>query len=337
MELEKLTYTLLKAPNNDVRQLLAETVYGTKGGLRLHHFDTAWKLDELIAPDYHVLYNGETLVGVVVYTNRRARFGDSEMNSLYIRYFSISPAYQNLGVAQYLTKVAVSHYKNTLREPTVVYAYIEAKNFRSQAVSDHFEPLSLGHFSPIYFSRFFPKKQTGVSSDRKDFDRLYPSTVPVNFSYQGRSDKNANYFTKTVKDRFATVRCYPVKWEVLQYPNKDGLMKKVLPKIPIIKKLVEGKELNFVAVDAVSWNDNEMLLSLLEHVLADYGLSKLMLFADLSDARFKELRNHSKLGTMSKLQKPPKVGIQLFFHECSAAFKQEIQNYPVEIRGFDVT
>ncbi|MCB9188905.1 MAG: GNAT family N-acetyltransferase [Flavobacteriales bacterium] len=337
MELEKLEYKLLNAPTDEIRELLSRTVYGTVGGLQLRHRDTSWKLDELISPDYHVLYDTGKLVGVVVYSNRRAKFGGIEFKTLYIRYFSISPEYQNKGVAKYLTEIAVKNYRETLKEPTVVYAFIEAKNTRSVAVGDFFEPLSLGYFSPIYFSRFSPKKKLGVNTERDLFDKYYPTKEQVNFEYQGRSDRHAGYFTLERNDRYATLKCYPVSWEIMHYPNNNWLMMNLLPRIPFINKLVEGSELNFVAVDALAWNDNDLLIELFEHVLAQYQLSKLMVYADTKDSRFDQLRSDDKLGMMGKLQKPPKVGIQLFFHDCDDTFKKRIQDYPVEVRGFDVT
>lgn len=337
MMLEELEYKLLKEPTHDVRELLLATVYGTKGGLRLRHFDTSWKLDELIAPDYHVLYDGKNLVGVVVYSNRKASFGGAEMNAFYIRYFSVSPAYQNKGVAQYLTSVAVKFYREMLNESSVFYAFIEAKNFKSQAVSDHFEPLSKGDFSPIYVSRFFPKKKEAVVADKRSFHKYYPSDTKVNGLYQGRSEKNAHYYILERDGKYAAVRCYSISWEVINYPNNNWMMMNFLPKIPILKKLVEGASLNFVAVDALSWNSDELLLDVFEHALADLKLSKLMVYADNSDRRFERLRSHADLGAISKLQKPPKVGILLFFHKCSEDLKQKIASSPVEIRGFDVT
>lgn len=337
MALENLEYRLLKKPNDEIRSLLSQTIYGTHGGLRLRHCDTSWKLDELISPDYHALYNNGELVGVVVYANRRACFGEITMNSLYIRYFSISPKYQNQGVAQYLTKLAVSNYRTNLQEPTIVYAFIESKNFRSQAVSEHFEPLSLGHFSPIYFSRFFPKFRTEVSVDKASFLELYPMDFPVNFHYAGRSDQKAEYHTIRKGDQFATIRFYKVNWEVLDYPNNNWLMKKVLPRIPLINRLVEGERLTFLAVDALAWNSDGLLIGLFEHSLAKSQAFKLFVFADLKDTRFDGLRQHQDLGLMSKIQKPPKIGIQLFFHECSDEIKEMISTMPVEIRGFDVT
>jgi hypothetical protein len=62
-----------------------------------------------------------------------------------------------------------------------------------------------------------------------------------------------------------------------------------------------------------------------------------MTFADNRDERFRVLRDHPDLGMMSKLQKPPKVGIQLFFHDVDSEVQKRIQSCPVEIRGFDVT
>lgn len=337
MELEKLEYKLLKVPNDDIRTLLSQTVYGTKGGLRLRHCDTEWKLDELISPDFHVLYDQGNIVGAVVYSNRRAMLGGEELNTYYIRYFSISPAYQNQGVAQYLTKVAVDYYRKKLVEPTVVYAFIEAKNFRSQAVSDHFEPLSLGYFSPIYFSRFFPKSVSGVDSKKEKFYKYYDLKEAINFRYIGRSDKDAKYYTLEKGGKYASVRCYAVKWDILDYPNNNWLMTSFLPKVPMINKLVEGHDLNYVAVDAVAWNSDDLLLELLEHILSDVGLAKLFLFADMNDDRYQNLRGNKQLGMISKLQKPPKIGIQLFFHQCNDELKAKIKSMPVEIRGFDVT
>lgn len=337
MKLEELTYKLFNIPTPDVRELLERTVYGTKGGMQISHCDTSWKLDLLISPDFHCLYDGDILVGVVVYSNRRSWFGSKELNTLYIRYFSVNPNYQNKGVAQYITKIAVTRYKEILSEPTVVYAFIEAKNTRSMAVGDHFEPLSLGTFSPIYISRFYPKQRHDVDSSQEAFERILSVQELGNFSYDRSANSKVRHFTIHDGETYASIRCYPVKWEVIHYPNNNWMMMKVLPRIPMLGKLTEGRMLNFVAVDTLAWNNTDLLIKLCEHALAELKVSKLMIFADNSDAKFDDLRKSSRKGLMSKLQHPPKVGIQVFFHDCSEEFINSLEKKAVEIRGFDVT
>lgn len=337
MILEELAYRILDTPNAQIRELLENTVYGTKGGMQIRHLDTYWKLDELISPDFHVLYEGDKLVAVVVYSKRRCAFNDIELDTLYIRYFSVSLEFQNLGIAQFLTKKAVLYYRETLVKPTVVYAYIEAKNLKSQAVGDHFEPMNMGSFSPIYFSRFFPKKKKDINHSKDEFYRFYKALGNRNLVYTRESDKNVKYFTKSVGGEFAALRCYQVSWEVINYPNNNFLMKHFLSRIPIINRLVEGSKLNFVAVDAINWNSNKILFEVLEAALSEFKLSKLMLFADNGDERYFELRQSSLLGFMSKVQRPPKVSIQYFFHDCDETMIKGIKQCPSEIRGFDVT
>lgn len=339
MNADLLEYQLLQTPTPEVRKLLHETVYGTKGGMQIRHLDTVWKLDVLMKPDFHVLmYNGE-VVAVTVFCQRVSEFSEQKIKSYYIRYFSVSSKFQNLGLGNRLTELAVKHYKNTLSEPTLVYAYIESMNWRSSSVSKHFTPEIVGNFSPIFFSRFFPVFSKGVIEGEEAYKVLKASHGKTirQITYSGRNSEKANFLSLTIGDRYAGVNYYRVKWEVINYPSSNFIMKGVLPLIPLVNRIVEGKQFNFIGAEDCFWNDEDVLIELLEHVLAKEGGHKLMMYADHRDVRFMQLRSHPKLGLMSKLQKPPKIAIQVFFHDVGVAMKDEVLTLPFHIKAFDVT
>lgn len=129
-----------------IAQLLSETIYGTKGGLLLQHKDIARKLQSIKGAQFHTLWEGNELCAVAVYCQRKVfvKSLNKYLDAFYIRYFSVNPIFQNKGLGKLLTQKVETHYRNTIKEPTIFYAYIEQKNLKSQSVSNHFEPKKNG-------------------------------------------------------------------------------------------------------------------------------------------------------------------------------------------------
>ena len=338
MNLENFQYHFDLQPCNKVEKLLSETIYGTPGGLLLQHKDVSKKLDAILGAEYHTLWQENELCAVAVYCKRAIILENlnKNTNAYYIRYFSVNTKFQNKGIGKLLTQKIETYYRKNILEPTVFYAYIENKNLKSQSVSNHFEPKKMGVFSPVYFSRFFPKKHPNIIHTKdKTADVLLQKKYKSYTLYSKVADDK--YFKKITSINNSVIQCSIVNWEIHNYPTNNFLMQNVLPKIPFLNRLAEGKQMRFIAVEQYCYENTADFFNLLEHILSLENIYKAMIYLDHTDANFEELIKSNQLGMMDKIQKRPSITMQTFFLNCDENIQNEIIKSTKYISGFDVT
>ncbi len=338
MNTENYKYHFDTKPCIKVEKLLSETIYGTKGGLLLQHKDIARKLQSIKGAQFHTLWEGNELCAVAVYCKREVfvKSLNKYVDAFYIRYFSVNPIFQNKGLGKLLTQKVEAYYRNTIKEPTIFYAYIEQKNLKSQSVSNHFEPKKMGVFSPVYFSRFFPKKLKNIA---KIDDAIANKFLQEKYKHLALYSNVAedDYFKTISTTNNSVIQYSVVNWEVHNYPSNNFIMRNVLPKIPIVNRLAEGKRLRFIAVEQFYYEDRSDFFKLLEHILSVEKLYKSMIYLDHNDIHFEELTQSQQLGMMDKIQKRPSITMQIFFLHCDEDIQNEIIKNTKYISGFDVT
>jgi len=337
------TYKVLHEYNDAILALLDKTVYGTKGGLMLRHKEDIKKIKTIYKPDFHTLYLDGELCAVAAYLWRPNESNPEKENRHYIRYFSVSPKHQNKGYGRILIDNIEIYYVEKLDKDHMFYTYIEKKNLKSQSVSDHFKPDYCGQFSPLFFSRFFPKKQKNVAQpNAKMFEKIKQNAAKVYENYihytQKRMIPKDTFYLEEDGKLKAHCHVEVVNWEVLHYPDKGHFwMYHFLPKIPIVNKLAQGKRVDFLAIDQVYYEQPEDLFKVLEHALNHYGLSKSILYFDHSTDFYKDLNKHKKLGFMTKVQPSPAIQIQTFFYQADEEALKVMNSKPKYIPAFDVT
>lgn len=343
--MEDLIYKIFNKPNEAIHKLLLETVYGTKG-VKIRHKDTGKKLSQLIDPEFHTLYKGKELLGVAVYCKRNIELKGSLVDAYYIRYFSIRQEYQNSGLGKELTKRIESHYREVISKKTVFYAYIEERNLKSVGVTKHFSSKVIGTMRILFVSRFFPKKHKNCK--RTSSEELSRALVKLKGSYKGYSTLSLNrvgyeneyYIYKEGEEIIAGVQLINTKWEVQSIPGFFGsLSLGVFPYVPVLKKIADGQNMSFAAIEGVYCKEGELdkLMLLIEHSLAESQNSKAFLYFDEKAPLYTKLKGRGDLGLLNRIQQAPGVRIieqSLFLEEEDELFLKDSLKY---ISAFDVT
>lgn len=339
-----LQYKLLEKPVPEIKQLLEETVYGTKG-LLYSHLDVIERSNALKEGHFHGLWRGESLIALAVYCGRKLSHEGEEINGRYIRFFSVKKTEQSKGLGRLLTSCIEQHYYAQGNNPTLFYAYIDNKNLRSMKVSGHFNGQLCGHFDTYLFSRFSPRRSARV---RKAMEADKPAILEIlKKQYDGYAEfhtdyifYNDNYYVlEQDGEVVAGIQSNPVRWKIVNIPGFQGfLMKHILPALPYINRLFNPKVFRFSALEGIFYRDNPLVLEeLISHCLAEQKNHTAMFWADVNDSYLQQLAKRCNLGFVSKVQHNPRVNFIIIPYLMSDAQVQVLHEQPKYISAFDVT
>jgi len=342
---QNIDYKTLKEPNQAIFDLLRKTIYGTKG-VKIKHCDTDKKLKELHQPDFHTLWNNNHLIAVAVYCKREINSKTKPLSAYYIRYFSVDPAHQGNGFGKLLTQNIEQHYKSTIQEKTIFYAYIEEKNIQSSGVSRHFQMKAIGKFTTVFFSRFFPKTNTHCSSAtekdltqvKKLLSKQYSNHSTTFFNRIGYEN---NYHTYKENETItAGIQVIKTHWKMEKIPGIIGwLTINIFPYIPIFKRIANGKKFIYLGLEGIYYQPENIqhLITLIEHALAKNKTYKAFLYFDSKENIIDQLKQSGKLGLLNSIQKSPMVSISNQSILFSEEEQKELTSNNKYISAYDIT
>ncbi len=335
-------YKILTHPTEEIKELLRNTVYGTKG-FRYSHMDTDEKTDHLVCPDFHTLWMDTELAAVAAYCQRNISDGNGSFyTGYYIRYFSVAPQHQGKGFGKLLTKKLEAHYRSMLTEKAIFYAYIEQKNARSLAVSGKFDQENIGAFKSILFSRFFPKKSSGFQEiTAQSFITLAKNRYSNHalFHTNKLGYKQQCFGIEHDGEIVVAIQANPVKWKIHNIPGALGWAgRNIIHFLPVIGRLSPRSKFEFVAFEGlvVQPGFESMIAPLMESCLAHFGHFTAMAYFDLLDPQY-DLFFSQRMGLMRKLQNPPPVAILCNFLNFQEEEKEAFYTNPKYISCFDLT
>lgn len=294
-----------------VAELLGNTIWGTKGGIRYSHTDGLDKVNQLADTAYLTLWRQSEIRACVGFVQKALQTSEQEtLRAYYIRYLAVaaqwqaqttsgSQAKQNParkgGNRLFRKKLAelfedAEYWRNLaqLTSPTCFYAYVVMDNDRSAnlVLSNGFEVLR--SFRTMVFSRFRPKRSPKV---RKIKSYEIPEIESkLNSFYQGYSYsaadlaiKHAYYVWEEDGQIVAGVQAQTIKWTIEEIPGLAGkIALKVLPKIGFLRRILNPDDFRFAGLDGLFYQPEAagILPLLYEHLLADLGLHIAMIWFD---------------------------------------------------------
>lgn len=342
-ELEVTTST---SPDAETVQLIKSTVYGVDGGLRYRHQDTEERVANLITPEFFSIKADDKLLGTSAYCYRDVSCNGNKYEGTYIRYFAVAAGQRSKGIGTQIMNYAFDHFDSLHTEPSVWYAYIEMENIRSMKVSKGKGVMPIGKFRTLFFSRFFPKKQSDVQRAKEEdkalilelLQKQYANHAFVSFQ---RIFFNNNYFViKKNNEIVAGVQCNKVSWIFDNVPGFSGwLTMKVIPHLPILGRLSQPKDYKFSSFEGIYCKEGHEadLIRLFEHVLAEHGTYTGMAWMDEKCPVSERIRKHGNMGFLSKVQKSPPASIVADFRNTSQEEIEEFKKRPAYISAFDLT
>ncbi len=299
-----------------VKELLSKTTLGANGA-KYQLLDTLSKIDVLDRPLFLTLQRSEKVLANITFCRREKHW--------YIRYFAFDKMMQSSGVAKSKNKRGIikdelNHFfETTLEEgfegsrPISFYAYIDPQNVKSLWITEQFGFEKIGEKVTQTFSRYFPKQKMEIK--KSDDWSIVPEEIKNHFramNYFFEEIFFTGEFTYSVNedgDFTAFAKVSEANWRIERLPGKfGGVLVKTIPFIPILNRLIRPKKHTFHVPEAV-WvknNDDSLLSSFFESILAENKQNLLIWWVDMKDLLFNSTKTkvnwglvHSVIGASS--------------------------------------
>ncbi|HET9503870.1 MAG TPA: GNAT family N-acetyltransferase [Hymenobacter sp.] len=292
--------------------LLQQTTYGTHGP-QYRHTGQAEKVARITGPHFFELWKGEELAGTYCLSRRLVPTPTGPVPGYYGRYLAVAAAHQGHGYGHLLKQEAVRYIERTQAGPHLFYSYVEGANARSLQIAAQAGFHALAQLEALAFGRLYPKLDPR-------FGQLPAAEQPamrawLAAAYQGHAlvqldhlFDEGNYFVlRENGEIIAGVQANPVRWRIVAMPGISGkFMLRVLPHVPVLKRLINPARHEFAALEAlyVLPGREPALLALLESVLAHFGYTSALVMLDTTSPLHGYLKNSGKLGLLQALKQP---------------------------------
>ena len=297
----------------ELLSLLEATTLGTNGAI-YRHLDTPLRIHEIDNPLFLSMErNGKTL-GNITFCRRGEHW--------YIRYFAFAsflqagnvpgkPAKSNNLLKQQIEaffREKLEGEGNKKPEVSSFYAYIDTRNDRSRWMSEHFGFKTVAQLATQTFSRVKPRygkrlrriEDVSMISDLLDthfgthryFDKTGYERIPCYAIYSG------------IGEILAFTRISAARWEISRLPGKYGkILTKLIPYIPVLRKLIYPPEHTFLVPDSVYVRDHnpQLLEELLEGILAETQHKLMLWWTDREEPLYKSVRTAVHWGLVHSL------------------------------------
>lgn len=290
-------------------RLLEETTLGTNGAM-YRHLDVPDRIYQTDAPLSFSLRRNEHLLANITFCKRE--FG------LYLRYFAFDKRFQSKGKArQNMQKSAL---KQAIQEVftrvtsdhpgslNMCYAYIDSRNARSKWMSEQFGFQTKAKLVTQTYSRRFPQASSRLSKERITQEHL--QLIKERYGhYTGFFDfylKQGELHCLRSSDGtlLACAQFTNVRWEISRLPGKmGGLFVNVLPYLPILRKMVQVKNHQFLVPEAVYLVENNpaLLTEFLSGVLHLEKRHTMLWWMDERDELYVQMKDKVRWGMLHRI------------------------------------
>lgn len=339
--------------------ILRKTIFGTEGKLRYRQKEIEKGLRLLKGLQFIQVKKGKRILATVGVIKRPTR----GLDTLYVRYLSafnpfrsqnkIPPANRKLSRSGRLRtsigKIFTDHFEASFHDNGqrgCFYAYVEGDNVysRNMCLSFGFKPVR--ELRTIVFSRLFPNFKASVREVSK---KHLPSFLNEIHSFY---KDHAFVFTNEIETRgklygwykdeelIAGIRAWPVRWELVEVPGFTGfLMQKVLPYLPLTRRLFNPEDMHFMAFD-MAWYKKGCeycLPQMMEHVFAEHQIHMGMISGDAESRLIQDLESTGKPGLLHRIKGTVRSDVMLRPINMSEEELDHLISKPVFVSAVDMT
>ena len=338
---EQFTITVDQAIDDPVIDLLKATIYGTSGP-KYQHIGQEIKLQNLKNPLFFTLRNQDETIGFYCLCEREIGVNLENYLGYYGRYLAVAKIYQGKGYGKLLKKIAMEYVEANSISPSTLYSYIEENNTRSLKVSQKLGFTSITTLETIIFSRLYPKADNRVSriSD-EELPEIIRKLESQNAHTIFRTFENINYQNNyfVIKENgriVAGLQANPTRWKIIEMEGIEGqILLKVLPHIPILKRLINPEKYDFLAIEGIviALGYEDYLFPLLEGVLHHFSMTSALIELDSKSLILKLFKEKGDLGLLNAIKKDVKTHVMIKSFNC----KTPIPHGEAYVSLFDFT
>ncbi len=320
------------------------TSWGETGAL-YEHKDTRSRLEEIERPTLLEVRDKNDLVGCCVFVGRTTYTKGRSNLTNFVRYLVANPKYRGQGL---MTKYAI-HTMDSVRkdaQPGTLYVgTVEKFNKKSYNLVSAVNYEETATIRTMSFSRLVPKKDDRVKristheeKDKiQDVLKLQHSDFAL-FHMENIFYKNDYYYIEKNGEIIAGVQIFPARWVIKKLPGISGkIAMSVLPHIPILNKVFNPKNFQFLALEGFIYQKNclEDLHKLISHVLNIHQLKTALFWLDEKAPLCEALLKYGKLGMLQQLGAASDATIMISFTDMAEDAISDIKSRPLYQSGFD--
>lgn len=206
-------------------------------------------------------------------------------------------------------------------------------------MSENFGFTKIAELATQSFSRVNPKKASNLSvlTDWNEIAHIVQAFYGKNHYYfETHCSKGPFYVLRNDENEIiAFCRAGNVNWEIVRMPGKlGGTLTKLIPFIPVLRKLIRPKKHEFLVPEIVWSKDNnpKLLSELFESTLADQQLNLILWWTDTQNPLYQKVKSSVKWGLLHKIIGVAPVDVVQLKSE---SFKDECSD-PVFVTAFDM-
>ncbi len=226
----------------------------------------------------------------------------------------------------------------------ILYAFLESVNERAKDLVHKAGFEYIRSFLTVAFSRFSPRPDRRVSLIReneipemhellRDYYRDY-SLFTADYAFYG----NRYYVLKEGDEIVAGVNAFPASNEIYNIPGIWGwVMMKVLPLIPLFRRLFSPGIFHFLVFDAIYCKKGKesLLYTLLESVCASEGFHTGLMWLDDRSELYDTMRTSGRLGALNRMLNAKPGLVYVKFVNLTAEEQEKFYDAPAYVSGFD--
>lgn len=290
--------------------LLDSTILGTNGA-KYRHADTTEKIEQCDNLAHLTMERNDNVLGNISFCRRE--------NNWYIRYFAFRISSHSAGkhrskvnegflrtqLEQFFNDVFNGEYGSKVRE---FYAYIDPANHRSLWISENFKFETISKIATQTFSRSNPKKKRVekiIHPTNEMIALIEESYSKDQFYTDVQWRKGPFYVLKNGQNEVvACTRYYIANWEFERLPGKmGGLLTKLVPFLPFLRRIVRPKDHTFVVPEAVvvKNNDPSILTELFEGMLHAEKKNLILWWIDYKQPIYQKVAHQVNWGLLHKI------------------------------------
>jgi len=337
-------FTIREKACSSLVDLLCETTLGTNGA-RYRHLDTRTRIHEADNPLFLSVEKDGKVQGNVTFCKRGKQW--------YVRYFAFSGQKQasrngqnsekgNSRLKEEITRFYDDVFEGKYGEaPEALYAYIDPNNERSRAMACKFGFRPEAQLITQSFSRMKPCDSDNVRIiTDEELIKSCLSTINACHAYYAPSQAERPEFYGMFDangELTAFTKITKANWIIERLPgNLGGLLTKVVPFIPVVRRIIKPKDHRFVVPESV-WvkdNDPKLLSTFFEAVLAKEERNVLLWWVDKREPLWREVKHEMNWGLLHKLMTQTLVDVVVL--RKNSLQRDELKMKPIFVAGWDM-
>jgi hypothetical protein len=277
-ESKNLKITIDNTYNHKFLEFVKNVKYGTNGVvLVVNSMETEFK--KYKDPLFISLKENNELVGVRVLNHKQMHQNGLDIHVFYKSLLAIDPGKMNKGYGTLLLD-KIREYIFAKYDKVILSAVVEEDNIRSKRVVQKSGLKFINSFTGVSHVSIMPKANKNVTQLGKDDELKILSLLNSQYSnhtlvdVDDSFDPESYYVLKENNEIKAGLQVKAPSWSIINYPGIYGFfLMKIVPKIPILKKIFNPKNYSFLKIGNVYITDGRSFTKLLHGVLHLYNIN----------------------------------------------------------------